>query len=80
MAGSSRVPGTDGLSAPRGAVVSCWLCGIRLHEDEMLPDGSSACDDVRWYCRDSEVCTERWTSAKRRALTGRAIPRAAVLA
>jgi hypothetical protein len=74
MAGSSRTPGTGGLSARRGAVVSCWMCGIRLHQDQMMPDGSSACDDVRWYCRDSPACTERWTSGKHQASGARTVP------
>jgi hypothetical protein len=73
MAGSSRMPETDSFS-PRGTVVSCWMCGIRLHQEEMVPDGSTACVDVRWYCQDSEACTERWTSANHRALAGRASP------
>lgn len=66
MARSSRTPGRGGLTAQRGAVVSCWMCGIRLHQDQMVPDGSSACDDIRWYCRDAQACTERWTSGKHR--------------
>jgi hypothetical protein len=49
----------------RAAVVSCWLCGIRLHQNQMVPDGSDACDDIRWYCQDFRSCTERWTSAER---------------
>jgi hypothetical protein len=43
-------------------VASCWMCGIRLSADHMMPDGGSACDDVRWYCRDTRACTERWTA------------------
>jgi hypothetical protein len=43
-------------------VRSCWMCGIRLSADQMVPDGGSACPDLRWYCRDVERCTERWTS------------------
>jgi hypothetical protein len=30
----------------------CWLCGIRLPIAQMVPDGGSACADLRWYCRD----------------------------
>src|SRR5690242_14869609 len=41
---------------------SCWLCGIRLPADQMMADGGSACHDLRWYCRDTRACTERWTS------------------
>lgn len=81
MAGSSRTLGAGGVGAQRSAVVSCWMCGIRLHEDEMVPDGLKACTDVRWYCQDSAACTQRWTSAKHRTLAGRAMsPEAAVLA
>ena len=49
----------------RTAVVSCWLCGIRLHQNQMVPDGGNACLDLRWYCKDIQACTERWTSAQR---------------
>jgi hypothetical protein len=41
----------------------CWLCGIRLPSAQMVPDGGSACADVRWYCRDMRACTGRWTVA-----------------
>ena len=41
---------------------SCWMCGIRLPADQMVADGGSACPDLRWYCRDTWACTERWTS------------------
>ena len=40
----------------------CWLCGIRLPAEQMVADGGSACSDLRWYCRDTQACTERWTS------------------
>ncbi len=43
-------------------VVQCWLCGARLPTYQMVPDGGSACDDVRWYCRDTRACTDRWTA------------------
>jgi hypothetical protein len=53
-------------------VRSCWMCGIRLPADQMVADGGSACPDLRWYCRDTAGCTERWTAhAARRAATGR---------
>jgi hypothetical protein len=41
---------------------SCWMCGIRLPAEQMVADGGSACPDLRWYCRDTWACTERWTS------------------
>jgi len=31
----------------------------------MVPDGGSACADVRWYCRDMRACTGRWTITSR---------------
>lgn len=51
--------------ARRMAVVSCWLCGIRLHQNQMVPDGGNACLDLRWYCQDIRACTDRWSSAQR---------------
>ena len=47
--------------AERANAKSCWLCGIRLPADQMVPDGGSTCPDLRWYCRDVWACTERWT-------------------
>lgn len=43
-------------------VQACWLCGIHLPASQMVPDGGSACLDLRWYCRDTWACTQRWTS------------------
>jgi hypothetical protein len=43
------------------------MCGIRLPADQMVADGGSACLDLRWYCRDTLGCTERWTSRSVRA-------------
>jgi hypothetical protein len=52
-------------------VRSCWMCGIRLSADQLVADGGSACHDLRWYCRDTWACTERWTSLSARpSLTG----------
>jgi hypothetical protein len=42
------------------------MCGIRLRTDQMVADGGSACPDLRWYCRDTAGCTERWTSVPTR--------------
>ena len=50
------------LQAGPTAVVPCWLCGIHLSAALMLADGGGACADVRWFCRDIQGCTERWTS------------------
>jgi hypothetical protein len=53
-------PATFG--AEPAAVASCWMCGIRLSAYQMVPDGGAACLDLRWYCRDTRACTQRWTS------------------
>jgi len=47
----------------RDRIERCWLCGIRLPTAQLVPDGGSACADVRWYCRDMRACTGRWTVA-----------------
>ena len=43
-------------------VAQCSLCGIALPIGLMVPDGGQACSDVRWYCKDAQACTERWTA------------------
>lgn len=65
MAGETRRPRGKGSGARRAGVVSCWMCGIRLHSSKMLPDGGDWCDDIRWYCLDAEACTQRWTTSRR---------------
>lgn len=57
----------------RAEVRSCWMCGTHLPADQMVADGTSACTDIRWYCRDAFACTKRWTS---RSATSPAIRRA----
>jgi hypothetical protein len=47
---------------PTASAKSCWMCGIRLPDAEMVADGGNACPDLRWYCQDTRACTERWTS------------------
>jgi hypothetical protein len=37
----------------------------------MVADGGSACPDLRWYCRDTAGCTERWTSHPARRAAAR---------
>lgn len=54
--------GEQSGGAPFSMIESCWLCGIRLRVDQLVPDGGSACPDVRWYCRDMIGCTQRWTT------------------
>jgi hypothetical protein len=74
MADETRTPPAAGAAARRAAVVSCWLCGTGLHQHQMVPDGGGACGDIRWYCRDTRACTERWISARRQARAARAAP------
>ena len=74
MTNETRTPSAEGFAARRPAVVSCWMCGIRLQHTQMVPDGGRACGDVRWYCRDTRACTERWTSARRQARAAGAAP------
>ncbi len=40
----------------------CSLCGIALPTGLLVPDGGQACADIRWYCKDAQSCTERWTA------------------
>ena len=40
----------------------CALCSIELPLGLMVPDGGHACADLRWYCKDAQACTDRWTS------------------
>jgi hypothetical protein len=67
MADATGTLSPGGLAERRAAVVSCWMCGNRLHHSQMMSDGGSACDDIRWYCQDAQACTERWTQDRRRA-------------
>lgn len=48
------------------------MCGIQLPVAQMVADGGSACVTVRWYCLDTQSCTERWTTRRGRpsAATG----------
>ena len=64
MADGTRRPPGKGSGVRRAGVVSCWMCGIRLHSSEMMPDGGDWCDDIRWYCRDVRACTQRWTTSR----------------
>lgn len=75
MARTTRTPAAEDPAVPRPAVVSCWMCGIRLDPVQMVPDGTSACADIRWYCQDTWACTHRWTSAPNQALTAGPMPR-----
>jgi hypothetical protein len=46
-------------------VAQCSLCGIARPLGLLVPDGGQACADIRWYCKDSISCTERWVAARR---------------
>jgi hypothetical protein len=65
MADVFSAPSAAGIAARRSATESCWLCGAFLHRHQLMPDGGSACADVRWYCRDMRTCTKRWISSAR---------------
>jgi hypothetical protein len=52
-----RGDGRRSLQAAR-----CALCSIELPLGLMVPDGGHACADLRWYCKDAQACTDRWTS------------------
>jgi hypothetical protein len=45
-------------------VAECSLCGAARPLGLLIPDGGSACDGVRWYCKDVKSCTERWVAAR----------------
>lgn len=64
--GRDAVSGDSILAGP--ATERCWLCGARLALQMLVADGGSACTDVRWYCRNTRVCTDRWTAQRTRRL------------
>ena len=45
------------------AVAQCSMCGTALPLGLLVADGGQACADIRWYCKDTQSCTERWTTA-----------------
>src|SRR5438270_5102197 len=58
-----NLPATRREDRPRPLEAArCSLCGIELPKGLMMPDGGRACTDVRWYCKDTKSCTERWTA------------------
>jgi hypothetical protein len=77
MAEEIHPPSAAALSARRDIIVSCWLCGIRRRASQMVPDGGSACADIRWYCKDARACTGRWTIPRPPEPTGAAFAGAA---
>ena len=48
-------------------VARCALCSIELPLGLMVPDGGHACADLRWYCKDAQACTDRWTGREGKA-------------
>ena len=65
-AGRDAVPGGSIPAGP--ATGRCWLCGVRLPVQMMMADGGGGCRDVRWYCRNTRICTDRWTAQRTRRL------------
>ena len=61
--GSSAAEQGDGGVRPL-EIAECSLCGITRPLGLLVPDGGSACADIRWYCKDAKSCTERWTAAR----------------
>jgi hypothetical protein len=57
---AARNPGARALQ-----VATCSLCGLERPIGLMVPDGGDACADLRWYCKDAQSCTRRWTSRLR---------------
>ncbi len=45
-------------------VAQCSMCGTALPLGLLVADGGQACADIRWYCKDTKSCTERWTTAR----------------
>ena len=65
---SSRLASVEPSTAHRDRlrpleVAQCSLCGIARPLGLLVPDGGQACADIRWYCKDSLSCTQRWTTA-----------------
>ena len=65
MADELSAPAGATIAARRSARVTCWLCGASLHKNQLVPDGGTACTDVRWYCKDVHGCTQRWIKTGR---------------
>jgi hypothetical protein len=70
LADEILTPSEEDSATPRTTVVSCWLCGILQHKLQMVPDGSAACADIRWYCKDAQACTDRWSSRRQLEAAG----------
>ena len=62
VADSGPAEPNDGRLRPL-AVAECTMCGVTRPLGLLVPDGSTACADIRWYCKDVKSCTERWTTS-----------------
>jgi hypothetical protein len=61
---SANPPAATQRNRPRPLeAAQCSLCGITLPRGLLVPDGSQACADIQWYCKDAMSCTKRWTTA-----------------
>ena len=45
-------------------VAQCSMCGTALPLGLLVADGGQACANIRWYCKDTKSCTERWTRTR----------------
>jgi hypothetical protein len=77
LAARPRLERLDSPAAEQGQggvrpldIAECSLCGITRPLGLLVPDGGSACADIRWYCKDAKSCTQRWTAARPRATVG----------
>jgi hypothetical protein len=53
------------LALQRPTIERCWMCGTSLPVTQMVADGGDACSNLRWYCLNVRVCTERWITRAR---------------
>jgi hypothetical protein len=61
-------------------VAECSMCGVARPLGLLVPDGGSACDAIRWYCKDVKSCTERWVAARQSTPSRQPSPFARTLA
>ena len=59
MADVTGTPSPKGPAASQAAVVSCWLCGIRLPQDQMMADGGRSPSAKLWHSAASP-CPSGW--------------------
>jgi len=63
-----RTAGQGGNNLRPLEAAQCSLCGVARPLGLLVPDGGHGCADIRWYCKDTKSCTERWTTALPRRL------------